>query len=368
LNSINTSINEASFRAKATLCQRLGRLCIAVCALGSAANIVAAANLDSLPQYRPQQQVTGTLRSWGSPDMAGLLKDWEQGFREYHPEVRFADVLKGTETAQAALYTDVADFGLMDREILTLERHVMLRRRHGLPMEFAVATGGFAAANRSPALAVFVHKDNPLAKLTLQQLDGIFGEQRTGAWDDKFKWHPERARGPEGNIRTWGQLGLGGEWKDKAIQVYGYPITNYSPLPGPMLTFRRKVLSGSDMWNPNIREYEKGGDITAALAADKFGIAYGSLADESPNVKAVALAAAGSKHYVALTSETVKSQRYPLTRMIYVYVSPAKPLPTGVREFLRYVLSREGQEAVTREGGYFPLTPEQVRAELGKLD
>jgi phosphate transport system substrate-binding protein len=345
--------------------------CLAGIAMGASAlpaNANAAANLDGLQAYRPQENITETLRSWGSKDMEGLLKAWEDGFRKYHPEVRYADVLKGTETAQAALYTDVADFALMDREILTLERHVMLRRRHGLPVEFAVAIGGVESASHSPALAVFVNKDNPLARLTLKQLDGIFGEQRTGAWDDKFKWHPERARGPEGNIRTWGQLGLDGEWKDKPIQVYGYPITNYSPLPGPMLTFRRKVLDGADMWNPNIREYEKGPDITAALATDRYGIAYGSLADATAQVKPVALSSGPSGTYVALTRESVESQRYPLTRAVYIYISPAHPLPSRVKEFLRYVLSREGQEAVAREGGYFPLSARQIDTELKKLE
>src|SRR6266511_1677216 len=128
---------------------------------------------NNLPEYKPQQKLSEceTIRSWGSGDMADVMKAWESGFRKYQPGVRFADTLKGTETAQAALYTNVADLGLMDREILILERHVMLRRTHHLPLEIMVATGSYDAPNKTFALAVFVNKDNPISKLTLKQLD-----------------------------------------------------------------------------------------------------------------------------------------------------------------------------------------------------
>jgi phosphate transport system substrate-binding protein len=341
---------------------------LAIAVAGLCTSAAVAQDLGSLAHYRPQQGITETLRSWGSKDMGDLLRAWQQGFRKYHPEVRYADNLKGTETAQAALYTEVADLALMDRDILTLERHVMLRRKHDFPLEMMVAVGDYRAPNHSPALAVLVHKDNPLARLTVKQLDGIFGEQRSGAWDDKFAWHTERARGTDENIRTWGELGLTGEWKDKPIQVYGYPVTNYSPLPGPMLSFRRKVFGGGDMWNPNIREYEKGGDITAALGHDRYGIAYAPLADATPLVRPVSLGYSDARGYVALTRESVASRAYPLTRAVYISISPEKPIAPKVKEFLRYVLSREGQETVARDGGYLPLTAEEVQAQLKKLD
>ena len=326
-----------------------------------------AAPAAELPSYQPATQITDTLRSWGSNDMAGLLQAWQAEFRKFHPEVRFADKLKGTETAQAALYTEVADLALMDREILTLERHVLLRRKHTYPLAIAVATGSHAAAGRSPALAVFVHKDNPLAQLTMRQVDGIFGEQRSGAWDDKFRWHPELSRGPEGNIRTWGQLGLKGEWADKPIQVHGYPVTNYSPLPGPMLFFRKQAFAGADMWNPNLLEYPRGDQITAALDQDRYGIAYASLSDQTPRIKPVALAAGNGTDFVALTRENVASRKYPLTRSVYISVEPGRLADPKVWEFLCYVLSREGQQVVEREGGYLPLTPDEALIQRQKL-
>ncbi len=342
-----------------------------VAAIVIAATAAVGQKLTDLPQYKPDYKAAmcETIRSWGSSDMAGLLKSWEEGFRKYQPGIQFFDTLKGTETAQAALYTNVADLGLMDREILMIERHVMLRRTHHLPFEITVATGSLDVSNKSPALAVFVHRDNPIAKLTLKELDRIFGDQRTGAWDDKFRWHAELARTAAENIRTWGQLGLTGEWAGKPIHVYGYPITIYSPFPGPMLFFRAKTFGGGDMWNPDLMEFDKGEEITAALSKDRYGIAYTSLAFKTPLVKPLALAG-NDRAYVDLTKGNVASLNYPLSRSVYIYIdrAPENPVDPKVKEFLRYILSREGQEAVARDGGYLPLTTAVVREQLRKLE
>ena len=328
----------------------------------------ASADSASLPRYEPQQKIDDTLRSWGSKDMADLLQAWQKDFSRHHPQARYANTLKGTETAQAALYTEVADFALMDREILTLERHVMLRRKHAFPLELAVATGSADAANRSPALAVFVHKDNPLAGLTMQQVDGVFGEQRTGAWDDQFSWVPALGRSAEENLRRWGELGVQGEWADRPIQTYGYPVTNYSPLPGPMLSFRRAAFGGGDMWNANLAEYQTGAEITAALARDRFGIAYAPLTDANPSVRPIALAPAAGGAFVELTKQSVASRQYPLARSVYISIAPDQLSTPKVREFLRYVFSRDGQAVVAKQGGYLPLSPAVVQRQLQKLD
>jgi phosphate transport system substrate-binding protein len=333
---------------------------------------ISAQNLRDLPEYKPEQKLGDceTVRSWGSSAMSGLMKSWEEGFRKYQPGVRFSDNLKGTETAQAALYSNIADLGLMDREILLLERHVMLRRTHHLPLEITVANGSYDVPDKAFALAVFVNRDNPISKLSLKQLDGIFGDQRTGVWDDKFRWHPELAREANKNIRTWGQVGLMGEWANKPIHVYGYPITIYSPFPGPMLFFRAKALGGGDLWNPDLLEFEKGQQITEALGQDPYGIAYTCPCYKTPGVKPVALANAEGTSYVEPTRENVAGGKYPLTRSVYIYIDrgPENPVDPKVKEFLRYILSREGQQAVAREGGYLPLTAEVVREQLRKLE
>jgi phosphate transport system substrate-binding protein len=321
------------------------------------------------PSMRPAPPISGPiiLHSWGSAEMAPLMEVWETAFTQREPNLRFSDTLKGTETAQAALFTHVADMALMSRPILPLERHVIFRREHHLPLEIQVATGSTDALDRSFALAVLVQKDNPLRSLTLAQLDGIFGDQRSGAWDEQFLWHPEFARGADKNIRTWGQLGLTGAWKNKPVHVYGYPVTIYSPTSGPMLFFRKTVMQGGDMWNPDLQEYPDAASIAAALSRDPFGIAYTCLCASTPSLKPLALAADASP--VALTMANVADRSYPLSRPVYIYIdrTPGEPVAAGVNQFLDYVLSPEGQQAIARSTGYLPLTAEQAAIERRKL-
>ena len=309
------------------------------------------------------------LHSWGSNEMAPLLAAWEAAFTRLHPRVRFADTLKGTETAQAALFSHVADMAVMSRPILPLERHVMFRREHHLPLEIVVATGAAAAADRTFALAILVGRNNPIASLTLKQLDGIFGDRRTGAWDEKFIWHPEAARGPDQNLRTWGQLGLTGTWADKPIHVYGYPVTIYSPTSGPMLSFRKDVMQGGDTWNPDLQEFPDGPQIAAAIARDPYAIGYTCACYQTAGLKTLPIAASASAAPIALSSATVANLAYPLRRFVYIYIdrAPGEPIPADLKEFLTYALSREGQQAAARASGYLPLTPELVREQMQKL-
>ena len=324
-----------------------------------------------LEPYKPEAQLTTAeiLRSWGSKEMAGLMRLWESQFERYQPEIRFADTLKGTETAQAGLFTHVADMALMSRPILPLERHVMFRREHHLPLEITVATGSVDAEDKTFALAIFVNKDNPLSGISLRQLDGIFGDQRTGAWDEQFIWHPEAARGANRNLRTWGQLGLTGGWADKPIHVYGYPVTIYSPESGPMFSFRKAVMQGGDIWNPDIQEIPEGSKIAEAVGKDRYAIGYTCRCFQSTGSKVLAVAASDSSAPVNLTKASVGDRTYPLSRSVYIYIdrTPGDPVDPKVRQFLTYVLSREGQEAVVRSDGYLPLTSELAQEQLQKI-
>src|SRR6266404_5479318 len=158
--------------------RRFLRVCLPIALAVACAH---AQKVDSLPQYKPERRLLELeiIRSWGSEDMAGLMKSWEAGFRKYQPEIRFKDTLKGSETAQAGLYTSVADLALMGREILPLEAYGLFKRKRHFPLRITVATGSYDVPNKTFALAVLVHKGNPLARLTLTQLDGIFGEERS---------------------------------------------------------------------------------------------------------------------------------------------------------------------------------------------
>ena len=157
---------------------------------------------------------------------------------------------------------------------------------------------------------------------------------------------------------------------NKAIHVYGYPITIYSPFPGPMLFFRLKAFGGGDIWNPDLLEFEKGEQLTEALSKDLYGITYTSLSYKTPLVKPIALASEAGGNYFELTRKSVTGREYPLTRSAYIYIDrdPDKPVDPKVKEFLRYILSRQGQQDVAKDGGYLPLTAEIVREQLKKLN
>src|ERR1700687_683820 len=177
-------------------------------------------DLGSLPQYKPEQKISGVIRNFGTP-LAGLVQVWEDGFRKYHPEARFEDNFPTSEGGIAALITGVADIGTGGREpVLNEFLGVNEAFKYDL-VEITVATGAYDVKGRTWALVVFVNKDNPIRKLTMKQLDGIFGASRTGGYSG-YKWVSQPARSAKDDIRTWGQLGLTGEWANKPINTYGY--------------------------------------------------------------------------------------------------------------------------------------------------
>lgn len=340
-------------------------------AIVSAPGLVRDHGLPALPEYRPQQAVSGVIRSWGSPQMSGLMKNWEDGFRKYQPNVYFEDTLKGTATAQFGLQVNVADLAVSARQIFPYEYYGIYRRSQLRPVEIAVATGSYDVRGKSTALGIFVNKDNPLSRLTLKQLDGIYGDQRTGGWQG-LEWVAQAARSRKENIRTWGQLGLKGAWADKPIHVYGPP----GLFPGGVSYFQSRVMGGADTWNGKLREFNDRKLMMAALGKDPYGIAYAAMAYGTPQVKSLALAETRGGPYVALTRANVANRTYPLARLAYIYFAPDRPdgdpadpkVNPKVREFLRYILSRQGQRDVRREGDFLPLTQAVVREQLEKVD
>ena len=333
-------------------------------------------DLNGLPQYKPEQKITGSIRIWGLNYITdgNVAKYWEEGFRKYHPDTKIEWNTPSALVAVPGLITGLADLGatrpITFDELLTYQRVFS-----SLPLEIEMVTGSFNVSGWAPALAIFVHKDNPLTKLTVKQLDGIFGAERTGGWDG-LTWHPEFARGPEENIRTWGQLGLTGEWKDKPINIYGGNLRRHE-----QLVFERKVFQGGTKWNEKTREYANyarpDGTLVIALdqsmedlSKDPYGIAYNSMAFVNPRIKALAIAPRNGGPYVELTVESVQNRSYPLISQEYWLVNrkPGQPVDPKVKEFLRYVLSQEGQEAVARDGKFLPLKAEVAREQLKKLE
>jgi phosphate transport system substrate-binding protein len=303
--------------------------------------------------------------------MGGLMKRWEAGFRKYQPNVCFEDTLKGTASAQFGLQVNIADLAVSARQIFPYEYYGIYRRSQLRPVEIAVATGSYDVPGKSTALGIFVNKDNPLSRLTLKQLDGIYGDRRTGGWQG-LEWVTRVARGSKENIRTWGQLGLTGAWADEPIHVYGPP----GLFPGGVSYFQSRVMGGADTWNGNLQEFDDRRRMMAALGKDPYGIAYAAMAYKTARVKALALAETRDGPYVAPTQASVAARTYPLARLAYIYFAPDRPngdpadprVDPKVKEFLRYILSRQGQGEVRREGDFLPLTGEVAREQLRKLE
>jgi phosphate transport system substrate-binding protein len=332
--------------------------------------------LHNLPEYRPGTKVHGVIRNFGSP-LSGLVKMWEEGFCAFQPDITFKDDLSSSDAAIGGLETGVADLAPNGREpALTEFLSFFETFKHDGPFQIAIATGSYDVPGRTWAEIIFVNKDNPLSRLTMKQLDGIFGEARTGGWDG-YRWIAAPARSANDNIRTWGQLGLTGEWSDKPINTYGYAPTGMSSF------FELKVFHGGTKWNPNYRQYSESNTKETAepslgshqmlldLSKDKYGIAWSGVAQAKgiAAIKNVALAAGDGKSYVEPTRETVQNRTYPLTRSVFMQLdrAPGKQLDAKLQEFLLYILSRQGQEKVVHQGEYLPLTDEVVRAERARL-
>src|SRR5262249_31962754 len=264
-----------------------------------------ASDNSELPSYQPHGSVSGTIRSYGS-NLGGVLKLWEERFRRFHPKVSFEDKLATSDAAIPALVTGVADLG-PDGGEATLTENLSFFEVHGYsPTAITVASGAYDGEGKSNGPIVFVHQDNPLTQLTVDQLDGIFGAERSAGMRG-FQWTPSDGRGPEKNIRTWGQLGLKGEWADKPIQTFGHAPS------GSARFFQWKVLKTGDKWNPNYREYVETGSKMIAdedqaeqrlgirsmlkneLAKNRYGIAWTVLpqAKGIEAIKPIALAPRG---------------------------------------------------------------------------
>jgi phosphate transport system substrate-binding protein len=332
-------------------------------------NYSCAETLDLPPPYQPSISVSGAIRIWGHGSygqatdfVEGLTRAWEEGFRKHHPGIRFENDLRGTASAIGALYTGTGDLALMGREIWDPEVAAFKEVFGYGPTGVDVMTGSFDVRNKGYALVVFTHKDNPVNQLTLAQLDAAYGVAR------RRGGHP---------VTTWGDLGATGSWANKPVHLYGLPIAR-----GFAEYFQDTVFLGSALWNPSLHEFAdrpgtKGGAgdggqmMLNAMASDPLALGYAGLVYRHPDVKPVALAREAKGPFVMPTRETVMNKSYPLTRVITVFFkrAPGTPADAKVTEFLRYILSREGQQAVSDHGGgYLPLLAPTVANELKKLE
>jgi phosphate transport system substrate-binding protein len=335
-------------------------------------------NLSSLPRYVPRRRLSGTLRIWGLSYLEDgpLGKYWAEAFKKYQPGLKIVYHVPTGAIAVAALATGVADIGVNYKATLT-DRLDFEQVFHHPVTEVTVATGSYDVYGWGPAGMIVVNQANPLKRISLEQLDGVFGSARNGGYQGAV-WHTEYpySRGPEGDIRTWGQLGLKGQWADKPIHVCGQNL-----LSGAMYQFSNEVLGGSMQFAGGYAAYTNylttGGkvynwsvQVRQVVERDPYAMCYASPKTLSPRIRVLAIQPRAGGAYVPRTLETVHDNTYPLTHHVYFYFNrdPGKPVDPRVDEFMRFVLSQQGQACVQRDGRYLPLTAKMVRDQLKKLD
>lgn len=308
------------------------RLClVAVVAAAALAGVTPAPAQDVDPAIKPYQkaagEVSGSLKCVGSDTMNNLVALWAEGFKKFYPSVREGIEGKGSASAPPALAEGTCSFGPMSRDWKPSEVDAF-KAKHGYPPTVVPVA--------IDMLAVFVHRDNPLKSLTLQQVDAIFSKNRTG--------------GAAADIRTWGDLGLEGEWKDKPISLYGRNASS-----GTYGYFKEFALFKGD-FKSTVKEQPGSSAVVQAIASDKYAIGYSGIGYRTADVRALPIASHTDSAAVEPTAANAYSGDYPLARFLYLSVNrkPSTPLDPLRREFLRYVLSASGQGDVKKDG-YLPL-------------
>jgi phosphate transport system substrate-binding protein len=293
----------------------------------------------AIPSYQKASGVSGNLSSIGSDSMNNLMTLWAETFRKYYPNVKVQVEGKDSSTAPPALIAGTAQFGPMSRTMRSTEID-QFEQKHGYkPTEIRTSYD---------ALSVFVHKDNPIKQLSLAEVEAIFGKSRR--------------RGYKANVTTWGQLGLTGEWANKPIGLYGRNSAS-----GTYGFFREHVLKNGD-YKDTVKEQPGSASVVQGITEDRYAIGYSGTGYRTSGVRAVPLAENPSGPYFEGTYEEVTTGKYPLSRFLYVYVNkaPGKPLDPVPLEFLKLMLSKDGQEVVVKDG-YMPLSPAIVKEELAKV-
>jgi phosphate transport system substrate-binding protein len=289
--------------------------------------------------YAKKSGVAGNLNAVGSDTLNNLMTLWSESYGKLYPSVRIQVEGKGSSTAPPALIEGTAQLGPMSREMKASEIDAFEAKFGYPPTQIRVAVD---------ALAVYVHKDNPLEKLTLTQVDAVFSKTR-------------QCGATEG-IDTWGKLGLDGPSARRPISLYGRNSAS-----GTYGYFKEEALCKGD-FRDSVKEQPGSASVVQGVSGDLYGIGYSGIGYRTSGVKPLSLARKQGDPYATTDPGDVYSGKYPLARYLYLYVNkaPNEKLGALVDEFLRFVLSREGQEVVLK-GGYLPLPKAIVDEELGKL-
>ncbi len=293
----------------------------------------------ALHSYKAVSGVSGNISSIGSDTLNNLMTLWAESFNKFYPNAKIQIEGKGSSTAPPALISGTAQLGPMSREMKGTEIDSFEKKYGYKPTPIRSSVD---------ALAVFVNKDNPLKCMTMAQVDAVFSKSR--------RW------GYKEDVKTWGQLGLTGEWAAKPISLFGRNSAS-----GTYGFFKEHSLKNGD-FKDEVKEQPGSASVVQGVTVDRFAMGYSGIGYATAGVRAVPLAAKeGAKCYEA-DPDNAYAGTYPLSRFLYVYVNraPGKALEPLTREFVKLVLSKEGQEVVIKDG-YFPIPATIAKEELGKV-
>jgi len=291
-----------------------------------------------IKNYKPTAGVAGNLGSIGSDTLNNLMTYWGEGFKKKYPNVNIQIEGKGSSTAPPALIAGTAQLAPMSREMKSSEIEAFEKKYGYKPTKIGVALD---------SLAVFVNKDNPIKSLSLDEVDAIFSKTNKRGLAE---------------ISTWGQLGVTGKLAAMPISLYGRNSAS-----GTYGYFKEKALNNGDYKN-SVKEQPGSASVVEGISKDIGAIGYSGIGYATSGVRTLALTDKKGGHPEAANYQNVLSGKYPLARMLYVYVAkkPGEPLPKVVEEFLRYALSKEGQQVVVKDG-YDPLTAKMIDVQLKAL-
>ncbi|OEC38245.1 phosphate-binding protein [Pseudomonas sp. 1D4] len=308
-------------------------------AAGVATASAVAAVDPSIPSYTKTTGVSGNLSSVGSDTLANLMTLWAEAYKREYPNVNIQIQAAGSSTAPPALTEGTSNLGPMSRKMKDVELQAFEQKYGYKPTAVPVAVD---------ALAVFVHKDNPIKGLTMQQVDAIFSANRLC--------------GGKSDIKTWGDLGVTGDLAAKPIQLFGR-----NSVSGTYGYFKEEALCKGD-FKANVNEQPGSASVVQSISQSLNGIGYSGIGYKTSSVKTVALAKKEGGEFIEDNEQNALNGSYPLSRFLYVYVNkaPNKPLAPLEAEFIKLVLSQQGQQVVVKDG-YIPLPAKVAEKTLKDL-
>ncbi|WP_250656658.1 PstS family phosphate ABC transporter substrate-binding protein [Alkalimarinus coralli] len=297
-------------------------------AVAGAATATAGAKVDeNLDTYVKASGVSGNLSSVGSDTLANLMTLWAEDFKRHYPNVNVQIQAAGSSTAPPALTEGTSNVGPMSRKMKDKEVEAFEKKFGYKPTAVPVAID---------ALAVFVNKDNPVEGLTIAQIDAIFSSTRKCGYDS--------------DVSKWSDLGLSGSLANSSVQLFGR-----NSVSGTYGYFKKKALCKGDYKN-NVNEQPGSASVVQGVSESINGIGYSGIGYKTASVRAIPLAKKPGQPFVDATPENAVTGKYPLSRFLYVYVNkaPNKSLSPLDGEFIKSVLSKQGQQVVVKDG-YVPL-------------